>query len=57
MEKDLKKELKTFLDDKKVDSENTESVVIETKTGLIERVEKTLVMNDGRVLLREQDYR
>lgn len=53
MRKELKQELEAFLDDKKVKSKNDEPVVIETKTGLIERVDKTLVLADGRQLLKE----
>lgn len=57
MKKELKQELEAFLDDKKVKSKNDEPVVIETKTGLIERVDKTLVLADGRQLIREENFR
>ncbi len=53
MKKELKQELKTFLQDKKSELKSDEEVVIETKTGLIERVEKKLVLADGRQLLKE----
>lgn len=36
------------------ENENVKKKVIEERSGLIERVDRTLVTNDGRQLLREQ---
>lgn len=55
--KDLKNELDSFLDIKKQETpkvNNADTVVITAKTGLVERVDKTLVTADGRQLLLEQ---
>lgn len=55
--KDLNNELDSFLDIKKQVTpkvNNTDEVVITSRTGLIERVDKILVVSDGRQLLKEQ---
>lgn len=38
------------------DENNDEKVVITTKDGLVERIDKKLVMEDGRELIREITY-
>lgn len=55
----LKKELDAYLATQKpqatkVDAEK--EVVITLKTGLVERIEKTLITPDGRTLLTERYY-
>lgn len=58
--KELKNELDSFLDEEVKNVENlTDSEDVEViipKTGLVERVEKTLIVQDGRQLLKEETY-
>lgn len=57
MEDKLKENLEKFLDKDKATSEvESKEILIQTKTGLVERVDKKLVLGDGRELLREQLY-
>lgn len=58
MEKDLKNNLESFLNDEdklKQQKEENTSVIIE-RTGLVERIEKTKVLSDGRQLLTERYF-
>lgn len=51
--KELEKELDSFLDEK-VEVNVNETNVITPKTGLVERIDKTLVLEDGRQLITER---
>ncbi len=54
----LKKELDDFLEPqlKKIKVDDEKEVVIQPKTGLVERIEKTLITPDGRTLLTERYF-
>lgn len=58
MEKNIKKALDNFndpqLEDEKTKIENDKKVILNKREGLIERVDKIFVTEDGRQLLREQ---
>jgi len=54
MNKDLKQDLENFLEESKPETKEKKEVVIPAKTGLVERIDKTLVLEDGRQLLKEQ---
>ncbi|MFW6243449.1 MAG: hypothetical protein ACOC2W_04750 [bacterium] len=52
------KKLENFLDDENTKQnqetdENGKKVIKKTKDGLVERVDKTLILEDGRTLLRD----
>ncbi len=57
MENKLNKNLKKFLN-KEIENEpiinQSDEIIITQKDGLMERVDKKLVMSDGRQLLKEQ---
>lgn len=54
MEKDLKDNLKKFLDVNVENDEDKNIILINNnKDGLVERVDKTFVLNDGRQLLAD----
>jgi hypothetical protein len=56
MEKNVEKALDNFVDapeDESTDVE-TKEIVLQEREGLVERVDKIYVTNDGRQLLREQ---
>ncbi len=55
----LKQELNDFLSSeqpKQTAVENESEVVITPRTGLVERIEKTLITPDGRQLLTERHF-
>ena len=57
MEKNTKKAVDDFIDEpevEEVDNLNRKKVVLDEREGLIERVDKIYVTEDGRQLLREQ---
>ena len=56
--KDLKNGLDSFLGEKKQEIKKTEEKVevIPSRSGLVERIDKTLVTSDGRQLLLEVLY-
>lgn len=57
MENNVKKALNNFLEDPNLEQEQKKTdkkVVLKEREGLIERVDKVYVTNDGRQLLREQ---
>ena len=61
MEKNTKKAVDDFVDDfvdepdvEEIDNLNRKKVVLDEREGLIERVDKIYVTEDGRQLLREQ---
>lgn len=57
MENNVKNALNNFVEDPSVKEDknkNNKKAVLKEKTGLIERVDKVYVTNDGRQLLREQ---
>ena len=56
MEKKAEKALNDFVDlpEEEEKDENSKKVVIDEREGLIERVDKIYVTEDGRQLLREQ---
>lgn len=52
------KKLENFLDDENTKQnqetdENGKKIIKKTKDGLVERVDKTLILEDGRTLLRD----
>lgn len=49
----IENQLDLFNDEFSNENESNEEVVIVPKTGLVERVEKVFVMQDGRQLLSE----
>jgi hypothetical protein len=55
MENNVKKALSNFVDEPEEEQEDTQAkeVVLHEREGLIERVDKKFVTNDGRQLLRE----
>ena len=53
MEKKVEKALDNFVDLPEEDNKEKE-VVLQEREGLVERVDKIYVTNDGRQLLREQ---
>ena len=55
-QKDLNKELDSFLEPTKAIDSSDAKVVISDKAGLFERVDKKLVLEDGRQLLNERVY-
>ena len=60
MENEVKKALDNFIDqpeeteEEKLKIENAKKVILSKREGLIERVDKIFVTEDGRQLLREQ---
>ena len=60
MENDVKKALDNFIDQpeetevEKAKTENEKRVILNKREGLIERVDKIFVTEDGRQLLRER---
>jgi len=57
MEKNTKKAVDDFIDEpevEEIDNLNRKKVVLDEREGLIERVDKIYVTEDGRQLLREQ---
>ena len=57
MEKNTKKAVADFIDEpdvEEIDNLNRKKVVLDEREGLIERVDKIYVTEDGRQLLREQ---
>lgn len=50
------KNINDFIEVEKKEKENNEKVVITTKDGLVERIDKKLVVEDGRELIREVTY-
>lgn len=59
MEKDIEKNLDDFLSDNSEESfeekvKKQKKELLKNKTGLIERVDRQYVTEDGRILLREQ---
>ena len=55
MKKNAEKAVDDFVDlPEELEDENTKKVVIDEREGLIERVDKIYVTEDGRQLLREQ---
>ena len=56
MENNVKKALSNFVDEPEEvqEEKNAKEVVLNEREGLIERVDKKFVTNDGRQLLREQ---
>jgi hypothetical protein len=58
MENKVKKALSDFVDEPQVeemtDTRKAKEVVLNERTGLIERLDRVLVTSDGRQLLREQ---
>jgi len=60
MEKDVKTALDNFVDQpnleevEKTKADNDKKVILNKREGLIERVDKIFVTEDGRQLLREQ---
>lgn len=54
MDDNLKDNLKSFLEKKDEEEKTSEDIVLISKAdGLVERVDKTLVLNDGRQLLND----
>jgi len=57
MEKNIEKALDNFVDIPQTEEEtkikNSKKVVLDEREGLIERVDRVFVTNDGRQLLRE----
>jgi hypothetical protein len=49
-------ETKNINDFIEVENKENEKVVITTKDGLVERIDKKLVVEDGRELIREVTY-
>jgi hypothetical protein len=57
MNKNKEKNLDMFLDDEiEVKSQNNKKEVIQQKDGLIERIDKKYVTEDGKMLLRERYF-
>ena len=56
MEKNVEKALDNFVDAPEEESKDNETkeIVLQEREGLVERVDKIYVTNDGRQLLREQ---
>ena len=54
IDKKVNDELDSFLDE---NATNETEVVIIPKTGLVERIDKIFVTEDGRMLLREELYK
>ena len=57
MENKIKKALNNFVEDPSVEENKKKTdkkAVLRERTGLIERVDKVYITNDGRQLLREQ---
>jgi len=55
MEKNVEKALDNFVDLPEEEcKDNAKEVVLQEREGLVERVDKIYVTNDGRQLLREQ---
>ena len=55
MEKNVEKALDNFVDAPEEESKDkAKEVVLQEREGLVERVDKIYVTNDGRQLLREQ---
>ena len=57
MEKNIEKALDNFVDvpqtEEEIKIKNSKKVVLDEREGLIERVDRVFVTNDGRQLLRE----
>lgn len=57
MNKNKEKNLDMFLDDEfEMKSKNNKKEVIQQKDGLIERIDKKYVTEDGKMLLRERYF-
>jgi hypothetical protein len=57
MNKNKEKNIDMFLDDElNVNSKETKKEVIQQKDGLIERIDKKYVTEDGKMLLRERYF-
>jgi hypothetical protein len=57
MNKNKEKNLDMFLDDEiEMKSQNNKKEVIQQKDGLIERIDKKYVTEDGKMLLRERYF-
>ena len=54
MEKSKEKALDQFVDAPEDKEKEAKEIVLQEREGLIERVDKKFVTNDGRQLLREQ---
>lgn len=54
MEDKKSKALDEFLPEEEKENQESKEVVLNEREGLIERVDKKFVTNDGRQLLREQ---
>jgi len=57
MENKIEKALNEFIDEpqeEEVINDKRKEVILNERSGLIERIDKQYVTNDGRILLREQ---
>ena len=54
MEKNIEKALDEFVDAPEESKDEAKEEVLQEREGLLERVDKIYVTNDGRQLLREQ---
>ncbi|MFW6377082.1 MAG: hypothetical protein ACOCZ5_00415 [bacterium] len=57
MENNVKKALNNFVDEEEINNQKNQGQkkkVLDERSGLIERVDRVYVTNDGRQLLREQ---
>jgi len=50
------KNINDFIEVENKEKKDNEKVVITTKDGLVERIDKKLVVEDGRELIREVTY-
>lgn len=57
MNKNIEKNIDTFLEDEfDIETKDKKKEVIQQKDGLIERIDKKYVTEDGKMLLRERYY-
>lgn len=57
MDKNIEKNIDTFLEDEfDIETKDKKKEVIQQKDGLIERIDKKYVTEDGKMLLRERYY-
>jgi len=56
MNTEKEKNIDMFLDDEELNNEPKKKEVIQQKDGLIERIDKKYVTEDGKMLLRERYF-
>ena len=53
MDNNIENQLDLFNDEFSLNNESNEEILVEPKTGLVERVDKVFILQDGRQLLSE----